>query len=65
MVILFFGIECDIYNFSIENVLVVVVVFVVVVGDGMSSVNVKFVEIVSMKRFFDGSFGGFFFINGL
>lgn len=33
-------------------------------GDGMSSANVKSVEIVSMKRLLDGSLGSFSLTNG-
>jgi len=33
-------------------------------GDGMSSANVKSVEIVSMKRLLDGNLGGLSVING-
>lgn len=33
-------------------------------GDGMSSANVKSIEIVSMKRLLDGSLGGFSLTNG-
>lgn len=59
------GIECDTHNFSTENVPAVAAASAAAAGDGMSSANVKSVEIVSMKRLLDGSLGGLPLTNGL
>lgn len=51
-------------NSSMESIPAVLAAAAAATGDGMSSANVKSVELVSMKRLLDGSLSGLPFTNG-
>lgn len=57
-------IEFETFNSSMASVPAVKAAAAAATGDGMSSANVKSVEIVSMKRLLDGNLGGLSVING-
>ncbi|KAG0561044.1 hypothetical protein KC19_9G032800 [Ceratodon purpureus] len=57
-------IECESCNSFMENVPAVIAAAAAATGDGMSSANVKSVELVSMKRLLDGSLSGLPLTNG-
>lgn len=57
-------IDCESSNSSIKRVPAVIAAAAAATGDGMSSANVKSVELVSMKRLLDGTLTGLPLTNG-
>lgn len=57
-------IQYETFNSGMASVPAVAAAAAAATGDGMSSANVKSVEIVSMKRLLDGSLGGLSLTNG-
>jgi hypothetical protein len=56
---------CETSDFSMASVPAVIAAAAAGTGDGMSSANVKSVELMSMKRLLDGNLSGLPFTNGL